>query len=62
MENHNKCNKKCILEDVRSRYILKIIFDYLQEYKLLKIIHYNKNLQNKLNKDINNYKNCQELK
>ena len=42
---------------IRSKYILKQIFDNLQEIKLLEIIRYNKNIQNQLNKGLKDYIN-----
>ena len=42
-------------ENIKSKYILKIIFDYLGQNRLLEILRYNKKLQNKLNVNINNY-------
>ena len=45
------------LEGIKSKYIFNKIFNNLQEKKLLEIIKYNKSLQTKLNKDINDYKN-----
>ena len=52
-----KFNKNIIskLEDINSKYILKKIFNNLSEKKLLKIICYNKNIQNKLKLNINDY-------
>ena len=43
------------LKQIRSKYILKQIFDNLKENKLLEIIRYNKNIQKKLNKKLNDY-------
>ena len=40
---------------IRSKYILKQIFDNLKENKLLEIIRYNKNIQNKLNKKLKDF-------
>ena len=40
---------------IRSKYILKQIFDNLKENKLLEIIRHNKNIQNKLNKGLNDF-------
>ena len=55
MENNNE--NICNYSDVKSHYILEIIFNNLNEMKLLNIIRYNKNIKNKLNKNINDYKN-----
>ena len=41
---------------IRSNYMLKRIFSHLSTTRLLDTIRYNKKLQNKLNKDINDYK------
>ena len=54
MVENNKSNKISIL-DIKSKYILQHIFFNLQEVKLLNIIRYNKNIQDKLNKDIKDY-------
>ena len=43
------------LKKIRSKYILKQIFDNLKENKLLEIIRYNKNIQNKLNKKLKDF-------
>ena len=53
----NKNNEKNILSNkVKSDYIIKKIFSYLNEKNKLKIIKYNKNLQNKININLINYK------
>ena len=44
------------LLNIRSNYILKQIFNNLQKIIKLNLIKYNKTLQKKLNKDINDYK------
>ena len=41
---------------IKSSYILKIIFSYINEKSKLNIIRYNKTLQNKLDINIMNYK------
>ena len=46
---------KNILENIKSKIILKRIFDNLCKKKKLNIIKYNKNIQNRLNLDINDY-------
>ena len=48
--------EKNILFKIRSNYMLKRIFSHLSTTRLLDTIRYNKKLQNKLNKDINDYK------
>ena len=44
------------LNNVKSKFILKKIFDNIPKIKGLNIIRYNKSIQNKLNIDINLYK------
>ena len=44
------------LNDIKSNYILKKILCLIKIKKLLEIIRYNKNLQKRLIKDINDYK------
>ena len=41
---------------IKSKLIIKKIFSLLPEYNLLKIIRHNKEIQDKLNKDIDDYK------
>ena len=50
--NNNIISK---LENINSKFILKKIFNNLSEKQFLKIINYNKNIQNKLGLSINNY-------
>jgi len=45
-----------MLENIKSSYILQMIFLNIKEEKKLEIIKYNKYLQNKINVDIFNYK------
>ena len=48
--------EQMIARTIKSKYILKQIFDILQEFKMLNIIRYNKNLQKLLNITIEDYK------
>ena len=50
-----KSSKKVFILDIKSKYIIQRIFDNLKENKWLKIIKYNKIVQNKLGISINNY-------
>ena len=59
MENNNE--NICNYSDVKSKYILEIIFNNLNVMKLLNIIRYNKNIKNKLDKNIIDYKNCSKI-
>ena len=59
LKKQNLKNKTCcrnILEKIRSRFILKRIFDDLKENKFLETIGYNKEIRNKLDISINDYK------
>ena len=54
MDNTNSTN--IILSKIKNKYIFKQMFDYLQNFTILKITRYNKEIQNKLNITINDYK------
>ena len=60
-EKENTSNIKNFLKDIKSNYILKEIFNNLQQTKLLNIIRYNQNIQKKLNKDKNNYRELAKI-
>ena len=55
-EFENIISEKNIEKSIGSLYILKYIFSFLSEKQKLKIIIYNKNLQTKLDINIENYK------
>jgi len=55
-EFENIISGKNIGKSIDSLYILKYIFSFLSEAQKLKIIIYNKNLQKKLDINIENYK------
>ena len=68
MGAENASNKKRInlkmknyLENIKSKYILKQIFDILPKKKALKIIKENKTLQNKLEINLNDYMKYSEI-
>ena len=44
-----------LLDDIRSKYILKKIFENIQKKKSLNIIKYNKNIQERLEIGIDDY-------
>ena len=50
-----------VFENIKNRYILKIIFDHLKESKLLQIVKYNKNIQKRLDIDLNDYKTFKKI-
>ena len=53
---NNNNNKKSLFLKIRRKLILNKIYINLQKYNTLSLIKYNKNYQNKLNKDLNDYK------
>ena len=55
--NKPKTNTNNLFENIKSKYILKIVFDNLIKKKLLSIIKYNCNLKNKFDINIEDYKN-----
>ena len=57
----NQIESKDILKNVKSDYILQIFFNYLSKKKILDIIKYNKNLKDRLNISINDYKELSEI-
>ena len=50
-----KMNKNKMLK-IRSKYILKLIFQNIKQNQYLELIKYNKNIQNKLDKSLEDYK------
>ena len=52
----NQKNKIFILKNIKNNVILKRIFNNLPEKKVLNIIHYNKYIQNRINKDKNYFR------
>ena len=55
-EFEKKISEKNIEKSIKSLYIIKNIFSFISEIQKLKIIIYNKNLQKKLDINIENYK------
>ena len=49
-------NENSLLNNIKNKYILQNLFKYLAYEKVLKIIKYNKNIQNRLNINKNTYK------
>ena len=52
---NNSIIKENTLKKIKSKYILKQIFDNLKQNKSLNIIRYNKKLKQKLNKNLKDY-------
>ena len=51
----NTTTKASLFENIRSKYILKFIFDHIHNRKLLEIIKYNNEIKKKLDLGINDY-------
>ena len=45
-----------MLKNVKSLFFLRVLFSYMDEKQKLELIRYNKNLQNTININLNNYK------
>ena len=55
-EEINTVKKLTLLDGIRSKFILNKVIKYLSREKLLKLIKYNKQIQKKLNIDLEDYK------
>ena len=56
------CNAKGDLTNIRSLYIIKsILFDFIPKFLSLKIIKYNKQIQNRIDISILDYKKYVEI-
>ena len=62
MKEINTNSSNAQFKNIKSKYILKLIFDYLNEKKCFDIIKYNKKMQTIINKDSNYYKKLLEIK
>ena len=49
-----------IIDNIKSRYILSKIYNNMTIKKKLKIVNYNKRIQNRLNLDVKDYKEYSE--
>ena len=57
MDESNFINRKySFLEQIKSKLMIRRIFDNLERNKFFNFIRYNKNIQNKLNLNLNDYK------
>ena len=54
-------NSNNILNNLKSDYFIRILFEYMSKGKSLKTIKYNKNIQKRIDININNYKNNSEI-
>ena len=57
----NKKESKDILKKLKSDYFLQILFNNLLKKILLELIKYNKNIKNRININIKNYKDFSEI-
>ena len=60
-KDKNDIQSKDELNNIKSDYFLQKICDYLNRKKSLEIFKYNKNIQKRLNININNYKEYSEI-
>ena len=56
-ETNSNINSNFLLNNVKCKYIIEKIFENVEMNKFLNIIRYNKALQKRLDKNINDYKN-----
>ena len=57
----NNISGRNVLDKIRSKYILKKVFDNLKQNIFLETIRYNKKIRNKLDININDYKKCLQI-
>ena len=57
----NKKESKDIFKNLKNDYFLQILFNNLLEKKSLEIIKYNKNIKNRINISIKDYKEYSEM-
>ena len=64
-KENNKENESAksnpIIDNIKSKYILSKIYDNMTMKKKLKIVKYNKRIQNRLNLDVKDYKEYSEI-
>ena len=61
MESHEQIKVKPYLGDIKADFFLLKLFDALPKVKCLKLIKYNKSMQNRLNKGIKDFKEYTEI-
>ena len=59
--NKDKIESKDILKNLKNDYFLQKLFNHLLKMKSLDIIKYNKNLKNRINISIKDYKEYSEI-
>ena len=60
IKKSNLISSKNKLINIKSIYIMRKLFDFMNKRMSLEIIKYNINIQKRLNININNYKNYSE--
>ena len=60
-KENESAKSNLILENIKSRYILSKIYDNMTKKKKFQIVKYNKRIQNRLNLDVNDYKEYCEI-
>ena len=58
--NKDKIESKDIFKNLKNDYFLRNVFNNLLKKKSLDIVKYNKNIKNRINININNYKEYSE--
>ena len=56
-----KIKSKNLFKNLKNDYFLQILFNNLMKKKSLEIIKYNKNIKNRINISIKDYKECSEI-
>ena len=58
---YNQYKYQCNINNIKSKFILKRIFEFLAKKQKMKIIKNNNNIKNKLNINIDDYKKLYEI-
>ena len=58
---YNQYKYQCNINNIKSKFILKRIFEFLAKKQKMKIIKNNNNVKNKLNINIDDYKKLYEI-
>ena len=56
----NQMESKSIFKNIKSKYILQLLFNNLEKYKTLNVIKYNKIIKKRVNINISDYKEYSE--
>ena len=61
IQDRDNSNNNNLLKNIKNKYLLKQMLDFLQKEKLLNIIRYNKEIQNRFEININDYIKCSKI-